>query len=397
MANFNRILNVLIVILATVALFFGTKLFKQRELVKNNRDKLAEEVAKTIDELKTVSPKNVTDKYGAEKLNKSSLNLQTYLNDPAAYDANLSGLSSLAKHVHSQRGELSEHISRVNDIFGLEDIEQIDLHDSALTSGAEGYFSTMQESMKKVNDRDEHLVEKLSETILKFKPEESIENIRDAESYQNMSADVLGEIDSMQSFNGKYRDLIKATISKLGGVERMKVSPEDVIATKDAAIERYKKSLENLMTQVKQVDNLKAENTDLKDNLAKKEKDLISSHAEIVKNETSLKGKDKEIADWKEKLAVCEGNGPEGPFSTTPFDGKITRIDYNYNYVVIDLGCDQKIPMNLTLTVARQQEYICQIKVTKIFKNYAVAEILTDMKKGSPIPEDRVVYLPAGS
>ena len=86
-----------------------------------------------------------------------------------------------------------------------------------------------------------------------------------------------------------------------------------------------------------------------------------------------------------------------GGNSNRAFDGKITKINYDFNYVVLDIGGDKKIPMHLTMTVARHQEYICQVRVTKIYKSFAVAEILPDMKKGDPIPNDRVVYLPAGS
>ena len=73
-------------------------------------------------------------------------------------------------------------------------------------------------------------------------------------------------------------------------------------------------------------------------------------------------------------------------------EGKVINVNYDWNYVIINLGKEHNLPENLEMTVARDQEYICKVLVTRVYPKYAVAEILPKNKHGNVIEGDRVIF-----
>ena len=71
--------------------------------------------------------------------------------------------------------------------------------------------------------------------------------------------------------------------------------------------------------------------------------------------------------------------------------GSVLDVNYDRNYVLIDIGGMHNMRPNYTMIVARNDELICKVKTTRVYKKYAVAEILPELNKGAVIAGDRVI------
>jgi hypothetical protein len=72
--------------------------------------------------------------------------------------------------------------------------------------------------------------------------------------------------------------------------------------------------------------------------------------------------------------------------------GSVVDVNYDWNYVIINLGAKDNLPPKLEMIVAREKEYICRVVVSKVYDDYAVAEVLPDLKKGKVLEGDRVIF-----
>lgn len=75
-------------------------------------------------------------------------------------------------------------------------------------------------------------------------------------------------------------------------------------------------------------------------------------------------------------------------------DGAIVMVNYDYHFAIIDLGRRQSLPVGLELVVSRAGEYICDLQVSRVYENYAVAEIVPGRAVGLAVPGDSVAFLP---
>ena len=73
-------------------------------------------------------------------------------------------------------------------------------------------------------------------------------------------------------------------------------------------------------------------------------------------------------------------------------EGKVINVNYDWDYVIINLGEKDSLPENLELIIARDKEYICKVLVTRVHHDYAVAEILPNVRHGNVIEGDRVIF-----
>ena len=83
-----------------------------------------------------------------------------------------------------------------------------------------------------------------------------------------------------------------------------------------------------------------------------------------------------------------------GPIRIVPPPGRIVKVNYEYGYVIIDRGRKDNIRPNLELTVSRERAYIGQLVVSRVYKDYAVAEILPNQAGGLVISGDTATFLP---
>ncbi|MGE4358097.1 MAG: hypothetical protein AB7E08_06080, partial [Candidatus Omnitrophota bacterium] len=70
--------------------------------------------------------------------------------------------------------------------------------------------------------------------------------------------------------------------------------------------------------------------------------------------------------------------------------GRVLAVNHPYEFVVINLGEEQRMDAGMILGVYRGKELIGRIKIEKVYANMSVADIIFESAKGI-IREDDVV------
>jgi predicted nucleic acid-binding Zn-ribbon protein len=72
--------------------------------------------------------------------------------------------------------------------------------------------------------------------------------------------------------------------------------------------------------------------------------------------------------------------------------GKVALVQDNWNFLVLDIGQQQRVRPNTQFIVYRNGKMIGKVQVTSIGPNTSVAEVLTDYSRGAPRVGDMVVH-----
>ena len=145
--------------------------------------------------------------------------------------------------------------------------------------------------------------------------------------------------------------------------------------------------------KLKDYEKYKVEFLETKDTLARTILALESSHDNLAALENKLGNLEREYTSMKSRYNRLIGDTSQPKDSRLQkLEGLILDVDYDWNYVVLNLGAKDNLPENLEMTVARAQEYICKVLVTRVYNNYSVAEILPKLKEGNVIEGDRVIF-----
>jgi hypothetical protein len=108
---------------------------------------------------------------------------------------------------------------------------------------------------------------------------------------------------------------------------------------------------------------------------AKAESDLAAAQAEQKIIQDQLQASQTQIADLTDAINRSTHGGKMPGVS-----GKITFVDYAWNFVIIDVGLSAGVVPNGELIVYRGNSFLGKVRVTKVDPNDAVAEILPDVK-----------------
>ena len=72
--------------------------------------------------------------------------------------------------------------------------------------------------------------------------------------------------------------------------------------------------------------------------------------------------------------------------------GKVALVQDNWNFVVLDLGQQQKVRPNTQFLVYRGGKMIAKVQVTSVGPNTSVAEVLPDYERGTVRTGDSVIH-----
>ncbi len=125
--------------------------------------------------------------------------------------------------------------------------------------------------------------------------------------------------------------------------------------------------------------------------------DLERAVPEVESAHVNLGQMDGKLENLEMELEVClrhPSNDPHprvrGPISG--LEGKVIDVNYDWNYVIPDLDKSDKRLANLKMTVAREHEFICKVRIARLYDGYAVADILPELNQGTVIAGDRVIF-----
>ncbi len=389
MAILNRILNILVLLAAVVALYYSYALYNKRKELRDRGDKLAAAVAEMAKALDKDSGTDLAKSVTAEALSAK----------------NYGKIDGVVGMVKKQIGELGEQRAAMADtLVAIGEGAGVTVPKDGLLSLKDyrDHLAKVPEGLKKAQERSNSLAAGLEEVAEKvdLRLEKDMLKTADTEQVSKAVEDIGKQIGKLKNTNTNLQTGLENIVRGMG--KRVNVDVAAIPQARPADIAAIVTALNDMVAKADEVDTIKGEVDKIKEQMQKQIQINESQIANIINLERKLseleKAKVKAETELADCIRACEGTGTgEKTRITKDFNGHVIDVDYAYNFVIIDLGDDDKLPPKTMLTVARDREFICKIQVSKIYKNYAVAEILPDLKQGSVVKGDRVFYLSAGS
>ncbi len=408
MAIANRILNIIILLMAIVAVAFGWKLFDRRKELRNRGDLYADTISKAATALDTDTNDKIASQVKADDAGaKGPLGWLAYHVDVKATSTGtttrglMEKLVKQADSVRGQRDALSGEIKKMSGIFNGLDPEVTVLNDPTLFDKPS---EEIQALMTKFKDRDDALTQLMVDFSQNLSVEGSEdlkrEDILDSQAYTKQGTSIKDRIEFILKRNESYSNALAQTVEKLGGEARLGVTPDAIREVNAADVERMIKGIETIMDTVREVDTLRVQIKTVEEQLAKAKDDLDRANEEIAQQSIKIDSLKKlneghliKITKLENRMRVLEGRTVTAGAGGRRYDGLVKKVNYDYNYIIINIGGEEKLIYGTQLTIARDREFICNVMVTKVYKKFAVAEILPENKQGEVLEGDRVLSL----
>lgn len=407
MGTLNRIVNIVVLVLAVVAVVFGTLLFKKRDELRNRGDKMAiaiNAVASNLDKnsetdyTKALDPSRlelVPEKPGfaAENAKKS-----LYHNNYANLENVLGPFKTQSQAIVLQRDILGTTLKQVADTleipetFAPTQFQSIQTYDET-KSKLVGYVA-------KVNDRDNALIDQIARSagVIGFSVQgEALKNLDDY-------AGPLGEFGTKVEALKKRSDTYGSHITRICQI--LELSAPSLLG------EDYASSLTNVETAVRGV---KDEFERTKVELADTKRQLEETRDRLRQTEEKYAQLEAQYAKVKKELESILGGGHEedpgrgGPAQfVKKLKGTVIEVNRKWDFVVIDLGSENKmtvpagkdktreivvpLPQNWVMTAARDDNFLAKLKIIRVNQNCAIADILPEQRKSDIQVGDQVYF-----
>jgi len=407
MGTLNRIVNIVILVLAIVAVVFGTLLFKKRDELRNRGDKMAvaiNAVAGYLDANSETDYKKALDPnrlelvpekpgFAAENVKKS-----LYHNNYANLENVLAPFRKQSQDIALQRDVLGTALKQVADTleipetFAPSQFQSVQTYDET-KSKLVGYVA-------KVNDRDNALVDQIARSagVIGFSVQsEALKNLDDY-------AGPLGEFGSKVEALKKRSDAYGSHITRICQI--LEVTSPSLMG------EDYASALSNVETAVRGVkdefERTKVELADTKRQLEDTRDRLRQTEEKYTKLEAEFAKIKRELDEIYGRGEGEEGEGESQVQFVKKLKGTVIDVNRKWDFVVIDLGAENKmeiptragttkeitvaLPQNSVMTASRQENYLGKLKIIRVNSNCAIADILPEQGKGDIQVGDEVYF-----
>lgn len=404
MAIFNRILNICVMLMAIAAAVFTWKLYDRRAEMRERGDLLAktiENTAKTLDEntpesdqvLQTVT---IGDK-GAGQLGWIRFHKQ---DTNSAYKKSLTDFTTAVEKVRGQRDTLSGYVAKVGAIFYEKEdaLSTADLNDPSKSGKI---YDDLAALLGTYYERDKFLTQMMIDNNILVDDAYAVKDLQEMRtSYKEAQAKLKEGIRYFMDQNEIKTETLQKIATTLGS-ERFGVTPDQITKLEPAAqttiLEKAKfinQELDRVVLLDQQIKQLKEEIVQKQSIIDEKDTIIQAKTTTIDTLNKQIINKDNKIRDLAAKIYDLLNPSGDDSQKNVKYDGKVIKVNYTYNYIVIDVDPkEDKLVYGARLTVARDREYIAMVKITKIYKQYAVAEILPEDKVGEVLEGDRVLRI----
>ncbi len=387
MALINRILNALILVLALVALVFGVMLYQKRQNLRAHSDELAQGVEKIV---KRLAPGSELAKRATYDDGKGNLGFDNVEN----LNTITADIEKHAEAVVAQRDTLGQTVASLANEF---DMMAEPVQPETLVN-LDTYAEKTQEisaSVEAVKARNLAMAAKLTELGRDLGVEvQAAELVSTDPAVYNAALNRLGDkLNELNQINDQYSTAITTVVDKLGA-ERMEVQAsqfkdpkqaEQALTTFANNLEKIRTSLDSVDVMEGRIDSLETERDRLADSLGISKENVIR----LTNRVEQLELQNADLLTQKPDNTAPVESQPR----TEILEGRIVDVNYDWGYVVINIGQSDNLTNNISMTVGRDREYIGNVLVTKVFNDYAVAEIVPEMQQGMVLEGDNVYWL----
>ena len=447
MTVLNRILNIFILILAITSMIGAYFLFKERDALYTRAEKLSDtiaELSKKTDEnsgteLSNLIHRNPVTVEGSDaKLPGGTLGwakFHEYFDQESEsypeFDKLLKEVITQIEKLRVQRDKLAEKLFEWGQLFLI--IEKEAKVDDFRELDAYGInIEELENEIQALNERDKILLSTLVEVAEIVGININLQQLQDVKIDQSESRTSIittcnnifqgfkAMTSTMAGFTRKLdkafsttelSDKLQSNIDDNGIPLRSELpalsrftnefnSLADILINKYTNEQETNRRLQKTVTQQKrkissiqkQVNEFEAKNNKLEE----RQRQIIAEKKEWIEKYNSLLTKHNEL--------IGQANGTDPPPDNTihpeqnpnfipPSEPTVVlKVDYEWNYIIIDKGKKSNIREGMIFFVSRGEQFISKIIIRNVYDDYASADILTRSPKAIIIEGDRIVY-----
>jgi hypothetical protein len=391
MVALNRIVNILTFVAALVAFGFTLVLHQRRVELRTHSETLASALAQVSQSLSTNSG---TTQH--ERLTETGLGWQRFhelrnpqTGDIADFQKVLDEAVAQADALRQQRDMLAGTLAKVGERFEVDGASAENLQ---LLADSAQAATELSEKLNAVDRRDRNTARVIaalgrdigldteSETVLDIHAnaetlDELANYVRDMDMRSAQLADTMAQIvDKIDRHefetnpdrlrNADYAGEMAALLNDFEAINEALIDFEQAEAELVETRQLFEKTLVALDDSNQNLSNLKIRN----DNLAA------------------------DVRYWKGKYDSIVVTPPPEEQPPTRSVASVIEVNYDWNYVIIDMGAEDRLQPNTELTVGRENEFICSVRVSKVYDRHAVAEVLPKLRQGEVLAGDRVFF-----
>ncbi len=403
----NKVLNILILVGALLSCAYSYLLFERRTELRDRGEKLADAIASTVKDLDVKSGTT----YSAE-INRNDFsggaNGETLAGGPlgwayfhASYDSEtqshakfenvLEEVKKQAQDIRGQRDLLADGLSQHAGLFEQEGFEIEAFQEVA---SYEESLKDLYAGLEDIRKRDDAIITKIDETATKIGQPIDKDLLTSTDTYDEPLISFGFHVGKLKERVVNYVDTLAQVVDKISAhefeVDAQLLKDDNAYA---GELTSLLNDFANINEKLTDYERYKVEFLEAKDTLEKTIEALETSNDNLATLESKLANLEADYASLNKNYNQLAGSANKAqPSQLKKLEGTVLNVNYDWNYIIINLGRNDNLPEDLEMTVAREKEYICKVLVTKVFEKHSVAEILPKMKIGSVIEGDRVIF-----
>lgn len=214
-----------------------------------------------------------------------------------------------------------------------------------------------------------------------------------AEEYERIKGELTTDFDNVVQKNADLRTIVADLQTSLATQQRMREEADtnfeqqkaDAEAKTSEAAARRKES-ENLY---REVESLRERIAELREKQSDLENQLLETQQQLTAAKDVESVQLEQIADLKAKLRLA-GVNPRTPIASADVPEQIEKVDgfieathdqRDQQFLQITIGSDDRIYKDMKLIVYRQDDYVCQARVMKVWADKSVCVVIEDTKE----------------
>ena len=404
MAGLNKVLNILIFLLAGASVFFGFQLFKKREELRKRGDKMARfiiDISRTLDEgtgtnyQKNLVFKRLEVEKGKPGYNPNNAKVSLWHNNYNHLSSVLEPVKEQTVKVVAERDQLANTLSQLAANLEVPNADEFPADKFMDIKTYNDKDTQLAEIAKKIAARDNALVAQIADSADVMGQSIETSALLNLDDYSTPLSDFGSMVKKLKERSDTYASSIKE-VCDIFGISSPSLDGDD-----------YTAALDTVKTEMQgQKDDLDQTKADLE---STKEK-LTAANDKIENQVKEIAGLNLKVKDLKEKLAnfvdVTKPQDEKELNLKLKLEGKVVRVNKKWGFVVINLGQNNKMIVGLkekstktvpleedvTMDVARGPKFMGKIHIVKVAENCAIGDIIPESTTGEIKPGDKVFF-----